>query len=152
MQVKEVMSHHVSCCNANTPLDQMAMLMWNSDCGFLPITDDAGHPVGIVTDRDIAMAGALNHKPLWELNGATLAGHNPIYTCQPEDDIKIALNQMLQHKVRRLPVIGDNGTISGVLSIDDIVACAERGRRGLGTPELSYDDAMVALKAVVKHH
>ena len=54
--------------------------------------------------------------------------------------------------VRRLPVIDDDGCLQGILSMDDVVVCAERGKRGKGKPDLSFEDAMTTLKAVCTHH
>jgi len=152
MQVRDIMAVSVSCCDAQTNLEQVARIMWNADCGSIPITDKEGHPLGIVTDRDIAMACALNHKSPWEISsGEVMAGHTISY-CSSEDDIQTAINIMLREKVRRLPVVNNDGVVAGMLSVDDIVAMAERGRRGEGSPSLSYDDAMSALKAVSRHH
>jgi CBS domain-containing protein len=152
MRVSEVMASSVSCCDPSTDLEQVAHLMLNADCGSIPITDEVGRPVGIVTDRDIAMACALNHKSLWEMRGQDLLNGAKVFSCTSNDDIQTAINIMLREKVRRLPVVNDQGVVEGMLSVDDIVAMAERGRRGEGAPPLSYDDAMSALKAVSKHH
>lgn len=152
MLVKDVMARSVSCCNTSMPLDRVAMMMWNADCGSIPISDEDGRPVGIVTDRDLMMASALNHKALWEMTAEDLMRGTPIHTCTANDDIQTAINRMLRERVRRLPVVNAEGVLEGMLSIDDIVTFAERGRRGEGTPPLSYDDAMSALKAVCRHH
>lgn len=152
MRVKEIMAGSVSCCDPNTDLEQVARIMWNADCGSIPVTDEIGRPVGIVTDRDIAMACALNHKSPWEMRTEDLMDGKQVFSCASEDDIQTAINIMLREKVRRLPVVNTEGVIEGMLSVDDIVAMAERGRRGEGSPELSYDDAMSALKAVSRHH
>lgn len=152
MRVNEVMARAVSCCDPDTDLERVAQIMWSADCGSVPITDDAGRPVGIVTDRDIAMACALNHKSLWEMHSSDLMNGGKVFCCTSGDDIQTAINIMLREKVRRLPVVSNQGVVEGMLSVDDIVAMAERGRRGEGAPPLSYDDAMSALKAVSKHH
>jgi CBS domain-containing protein len=55
-------------------------------------------------------------------------------------------------QVRRLPVINDSGRLAGIISIEDIIARADRGRRGIQTPELSYDDTMTTLKAICRTH
>lgn len=152
MNVTDVMQRGVKVCGMASTLEAAALLMWDNDCGALPVLDDAGQPVGIVTDRDIAMTSALNHKPLWDIRCGELVGTRPLYTCRAEDDIKQALKVMWAQRVRRLPVVDGAGALVGILSMDDIVACAERGTRGQVVPDLSYDDAMGALKAVASHH
>jgi CBS domain-containing protein len=63
-----------------------------------------------------------------------------------------ALKIMSFQKVRRLPVTNDSGQVEGIISIEDLIARAERGRRGIQTPELSYDDTMTTLKAICRPH
>ena len=152
MNVTDVMQRSVKVCGVSTTLETAGLLMWDADCGALPVVDDSGRTVGIITDRDIAMTAALNHKPLWEITCGELAGSRPLYTCQADEDVKQAVKTMWAQKVRRLPVVDQDGELVGILSMDDIVASAERGTRGRLTPDLSYDDAMNALKAVAYRH
>lgn len=151
MYVSELMIKNVKCCDWNTTLEAAAIMMWDNDCGAIPIIDETYRPVGMVTDRDIAMAAALNHKPLWELRAGDISGHRETYTCIPDDDIKSALNQMRTHKVRRLPVVNNLGQLQGILSIDDIIACCEKSP-ARDVQALSYDDTMHTLKAICIHH
>ncbi len=152
MNVTDVMQRSVEICGVTTTLERAGLLMWDGDCGALPVVDDSGRMVGIITDRDIAITAALNHKPLWEMKCGELVGSRPLYTCFADDDVKQAIKIMWAQKVRRLPVIEHDGELVGILSMDDIIASAERGTRGRVTPDLSYDDAMNALKAVAHHH
>ena len=152
MNVSTIMSKDISICGPENTLEDAALRMWESDCGSLPICDNAGMPVGIVTDRDIAMASMLKHRALWEITAQEVSNGRAVYTCRHDDDVIMALKTMLAQKVRRLPVINNEGRAVGMLSIDDIVIFAQRGSRGLHTPELSFDDAMSTLKAVCKHH
>jgi CBS domain-containing protein len=66
------------------------------------------------------------------------------------EDISSALKTMLREKVRRLPVIGKDGKLAGILSINDIVRRAGEGR-GKQAPEIPNDDVMSAFKAVYEH-
>ena len=148
MNVTDIMVSDVKSCGPDTNLESAAMMMWNEDCGSLPIIDNGGNPIGIVTDRDIAMASALNHKALWDITTSEVMSDRPLFTCNPDDDIKSALEMMQTHKVRRLPVTDNSGHLEGMLSIDDIVVCAKQGTAS----DLPFYDAMSALKAVCKHH
>lgn len=152
MKVNDVMIRDVRTCDPDINLENVAMIMWNNDIGAVPVVDQSGRPLAVITDRDIAMATALNHRPLWEMTSREVTQNRPLYTCNAQDDIKTALKIMWAQKVRRLPVVNGTGQLQGILSIDDVIVLAERGMRGQGSPELSYDDAMNALKAVSKHH
>ncbi|MDE2089819.1 MAG: CBS domain-containing protein [Gammaproteobacteria bacterium] len=152
MKIKDVMVTNVKACGPDDKLESVAMVMWNNDCGSVPVVDIAGKAIGIVTDRDISMAAALNHKALWDMTPREIMNGRALHTCRTEDDIKSALKIMWAQKVRRLPVVDDIGQLQGILSVDDLVACAERGTRGLRAPDLSYDDTITTLKAVCRHH
>lgn len=153
MQVQDVMVREVEACRPDNSLDDIAQRMWNCNCGSIPVVDDNGAPVGMITDRDIAMSAALSHKPLWDLKASEVTDGRAIHCCQEDDDIKIALKTMWAQHVRRLPVVSSNGNLRGILSIDDIVTHAARGTRGQPPPDLSYDDAITMLKGVcVAHH
>jgi len=151
MIVKEVMNREVTTCEPETTLEAAAILMWDNDCGTVAVLDDAGRAIGIITDRDICMAVALQHKAASEIQVQEVMSRQ-LFTCQPENDIMNALKTMSFQKVRRLPVTNDSGQVEGIISIEDLIAHAERGRRGIQVPELSYDDTMTALKAVCRTH
>jgi CBS domain-containing protein len=152
MNVRDVMATTVSCCGPNDDLESIALLMMDNDCGSIPITNEQGQPIGMITDRDIAIAAAARHKALWQLAAEDFITGQPVSTCSADDDIRAALATMQRARVHRLAVVNGHGEVSGMLSMDDIISCAERGVRGLGSPELSYDDAIMALKAVSRHH
>jgi CBS domain-containing protein len=152
MKVREIMTKQVASCHPEATLESVALMMWNSDCGSIPVVDEQGTPKGIVTDRDVAMASALQHKPLWEITAAQFADGRDLFTCTTEDDVRAALQAMEDHRIRRLPVVDSEGHLQGMLSVDDIVALAESTRGGKPSSELSAEDAMDVLKAVCKHH
>ncbi|MFA7095178.1 MAG: CBS domain-containing protein [Gammaproteobacteria bacterium] len=152
MKVHDAMVRDVQACSADSNLESVATVMWDGNIGAVPVVDEGGKPIGMVTDRDIAMAAALNHKPLWELTSQQVVRDRTVYTCHMQDDVKTAMKIMWAQKIRRLPVVDSAGKLQGILSIDDIIELAERGMRGQGTPELSYDDTMNTLKAVGKRH
>jgi CBS domain-containing protein len=152
MFVHELMTHEVGTCGPDTTLESAAIIMWERNCGAVPVVDQAGTPVGVITDRDIAMSAAMTHKPLWEISVEEVLNGRHAYTCRANDDIKTAMRTMWAQHVRRLPVIDDGGHVTGILSVDDVAARAERGSRGAPPPPLSFDDAMTTLKSVAHHH
>ena len=64
MQVRELMTDSPSSCSPNDSANEAARVMWDCDCGVVPVVDDSGHVAGIVTDRDICMAAFKQGKPL----------------------------------------------------------------------------------------
>jgi CBS domain-containing protein len=123
-------------------------MMWNNDCGSVPIVDDQNKPIGMVTDRDIAMSASLAHRPLWEITTGDVNNDRTAITCGQGDDIKTALDTMKDQQVRRLAVVNDSGELSGIVSIGDLVkfSAYQKGAK------LPYKDTMATLKTVTGHH
>jgi len=149
MKVGDIMSLEPQCCGINTSLDEIASKMWEFNCGAIPVVDDNHQPTGLITDRDITMCCTLNHKAPWELQASTITGNRELFICSQEDDIDIAMAIMKDKKVRRLPVTDKDGYLTGILSIDDIVA---RSNKTKTAKALSYDTTMNTLKAVGFQH
>jgi CBS domain-containing protein len=122
MKAKDVMSRDVRTCAPTTTLACAAELMLDADCGFLPVVDN-GKLVGVVTDRDMYIALATRNKRAAEITVGEVA-RPEVFTCGPEDDLAAALTAMKQHRVRRLPVTGFEGSVLGVLAMNDVVRAA----------------------------
>jgi len=148
MNVSDVMMSDVESCHSNSSLEDIAISMWNNDCGSVPIVDEHNKLIGMITDRDIAMGAALKHKPLWEVTASEVTGSQSVFTCDANDDIHTALEIMRQNKIRRLPIVNEAGELKGILSIGDVIGATERGNRS----SLPYQDTMKTLKSVFVHH
>ena len=105
--------------------------MCESDCRFLPVVDEAGHPVGVVTDGDICLLGSTSHRRLGDMFVRD-AMSGPPATCRSGDNVSDALRLMRDRRIRHLPVIGSAGTLEGVLSLTDVILKAEEN----GSPAL----------------
>lgn len=122
--------------------------MWNRDCGFVPIIGAAGKVLGVITDRDVYMASATR-RLLPEQMTASQVMIQPVHTCRPDDTLEHALATMKQLRVRRLPVVSDDGQLRGVLSLHDVVDASEHRHGGDRRPTSgagcgSLDDPRVA--------
>ena len=126
MKVKDVMTMPVATCRPGTNLAEAGALMWENDCGVLPVVDAAGELAGVVTDRDMFIAlGTRNVAPSALTVAELLCGQT--LTCRSSDSIQRALMIMREGKVRRLPVVDEAGAPEGIVSMDDIVLNAEGG-------------------------
>ena len=146
MKVADLMTKPPAYCSPQTNLAAAAEILWNHNCGILPIVDSKDKVVGVVTDRDMCVAlGTRNRLPS-EVTVSEVAS-GKVITCKPDDDLRGALATMGKARVRRLPVIDVAGKLQGMLSMDDIVM-----RTGTGTlkkdSEPSFEDVMDALKSV----
>jgi CBS domain-containing protein len=120
MKVREIMKSNVVSCRTETDIASAAKLMFDAHVGALPVIDAHGKLIGIITDRDIAMAVAVRRR-----NASNISVHEAmtgkVRSCFATDDVSDALKQMAERRVRRLPVIGATGQLAGMLSIDDVV-------------------------------
>lgn len=128
MRVNDVMTAQAVTCRTSDTLAQAAQLMWDHDCGCIPIVDDDQHVVGMVTDRDVCMAGLHAGQPLREIQVHEAMAHDPV-TCRPDDDVSEAQEVMGKARVRRLPVTDAAGRLVGVLSLHDLALAAAQERR-----------------------
>lgn len=148
MKVKETMVSDVATCQLETSLEAVALAMWNNDCGCVPVVDQDMKPVGMVTDRDIAMSSALQHKPLWDISADDIIHAHSLFKCYADDNITDALKVMREKKVRRLPVVNKQGQLTGIISMGDIIAFSETKK----SAALAYNETAAMLKAVTAHH
>jgi CBS domain-containing protein len=144
MKVKDIMTTDLKTCSPDTTVAQAAQLMWDGDCGILPVVDD-GALVGVVTDRDMYIALATQNARASELRIGAVATTN-VATCEPEDDMHMALAAMQQARVRRLPVVGFGRTVMGMLSMNDILRAAAAGKG------VANEDIVKTLQAICGHH
>jgi CBS domain-containing protein len=123
MKVQDLMTSDVKTCRPDTNLAEAVKDMWERDCGALPVVNDEGRVTGMITDRDICIAVATRGRSADRIAVREVAGKH-VYTCRPDDDVAIALHTMKAQKVRRLPVVDDDGHMRGMLSLNDIVTHA----------------------------
>lgn len=126
MQVQDVMSRSPGRCQATDALAAAVRIMWEGDCGCVPVVDGDGGLCGIVTDRDACMAAFLRGQRLAEIPvGAVMS--RALASCKPGDDVDTAAALMRQFQVRRLPVVDGDNRLVGVLSQNDLVRAAAGG-------------------------
>ena len=121
--VRALMTTHARSCKGSDSLDEAAQLMWNEDCGAIPVLEDE-RVVAVITDRDVCMATYTQGKPPREL---TVAGSmsREIFSCAADDSIASALALMGDKRVRRLPVLASDGKLVGMLALADIARWAK---------------------------
>lgn len=124
MNIEKVMTRDVRTCSASATLNRAAQIMWESDCGFLPVVDDQGRVVSVVTDRDICMGAYLQGVPL---SGASVASvmSKKLRTCGPDDDIGDVESKMRDEQIRRIPVVDAGGKLLGVVTVGDFARCSQ---------------------------
>jgi CBS domain-containing protein len=149
MKVKDLMTTSPTACTLTSSLVDAGGMMWQDDCGILPVVADGGKVVGLITDRDICMASVLTGRHLANLAVEDVIS-GKVFSCAPDDDVRVALNTMQENKVRRLVVADAEGKLAGILSINDIVLKAE-DIKDKKSHQVSYADVVNTLKSICEH-
>lgn len=123
MKIEDLMTTDVGACRPFDSVDRSAKLMWERDCGAVPVVDQEGRVIAMLTDRDICMAALTQGRPLAEIHVSSAMSRR-LWSCRPHDDVKEAETAMRAHQVRRLPVVDAEGKLVGVLSISDLARVA----------------------------
>lgn len=131
MNVQDVMTRQAQACRPEDTIERAAQLMWNHDCGCLPVCtgeDGERRIIGMITDRDICMNALFQRKSLRELYVCDAMSRN-VSTCRAGDSLDRAEQTMQQARVRRLPVLDENDSLIGMISLADLAIEAARERR-----------------------
>jgi CBS domain-containing protein len=128
--VSDLMTTAVKSCGAHDTLQRAAQIMWENDCGVVPIVDGEGRRlVGMITDRDICMAAYTQGQPLWQILVSN-AMAKQVHAVRETDPIEAAEELMRRVRVRRMPVIDGSGRLKGILSMNDLARHAHRSSLG----------------------
>lgn len=131
MNIRDIMSEPAVTCRESDCLNTAAQLMWERDCGAIPVTGDDGQLVGIVTDRDICMAAYTRGATLHAIAVSDAMARN-VFSCQASDSLDAAQRLMSEHQVRRLPVVDGDRRPIGMLSLNDVARSAASSRKKNG--------------------
>jgi len=119
MKVRDIMTAEPVCCAVSDDLAMVTSAMYEKDCGVLPVLGPDGTVVGMITDRDVAIAAATrNRTPALIVVGEVISG--TLHFCGPDDELSDALATMSLHQVHRLPVLHPDGRVAGLVSLNDV--------------------------------
>lgn len=119
-KVREVMTRTLSTCSPDEPLTSAARIMWEGDCGAVPVVESNGKLAGMITDRDICMAMYTRGIRLADATVASAMSRGA-FSCSPEESLETVLERMATHKIRRVPIMNEAGHLEGIVSFADIV-------------------------------
>jgi CBS domain-containing protein len=122
MRARDIMTKNPEVCRREHTARDAARVMRDHDCGVVPIVDDGGRVVGIVTDRDLAIRAIASGK-----DGNTKLSDlmTPrAVCCQQDDDLRDVEQKMAELQVRRIPIVDAGGRCLGIISQADIARVA----------------------------
>jgi len=135
MKVKELMSHSITCVKAEASIEQVARQMKQENVGCVPVCNERGEVLGVITDRDIVLRSVSSES---RPKAAAEIMTKNLVAAAPNMDTHQAALLMAKYQIRRLPVI-ENNQIVGMLAMADIAR-----------KPLYIDEAGDALSAISK--
>lgn len=123
MQIGEICTREVVCTSVETPVAAAAKLMRQYHTGDVIVTRSHGGkrvPLGIVTDRDIVLGVIATELAPGTLTVGDIMGAE-LTTAGENEDVFDAIQRMRNKGVRRMPIVDEDGALTGIVSIDDII-------------------------------
>lgn len=151
MKVERLMTKQPVACGPNDSLARAAQLMWEHDCGSLPVCadDGSGRVVGIITDRDICMSAHFKGRRLAEQRVAhAMTDESRLRTLFAGDSHADVQRVMEQARVRRVPVVDGGGVLVGMVTLADLARQAAREKRHRKKREVGDAVVVAALAAI----
>jgi len=126
MDIREVMTTSPRWCLPSDSASKAARIMKDIDAGLIPVVENAESRrlVGVVTDRDLCLeviAESRNPDTVPVKDAMT----RTLICCLPEDEMQKALDLMRENQVRRIPVVDQQGTLQGIVSMADVLHRAD---------------------------
>lgn len=127
--VRHVMTEAPKTLSPERTVADAAGLMKQYDVGVIPLANENGALVGLVTDRDLVLRVLANQRDPREVTLGEIATSAAV-TVTPDANVSEARDLMSEHKIRRLPVVKE-GKLVGIVSLGDI-AVADASKRAVG--------------------
>jgi CBS domain-containing protein len=116
--VRGIMKESPATCTPGDSLRRAAEILWNADCGMVPVVEGDGRLVGVITDRDICMASYFRDQPPSAIDvGSTMS--RALRTAKPDDTIDTVVHLMAENQTRRVPIV-ENERLVGIVALADI--------------------------------
>jgi CBS domain-containing protein len=117
MQLREIMTTGVITAEPESSAASVAQQMRDRNVGSVVIVDPEGVPTAMLTDRDLTLRILADEADA----DAPVADHvsRPLISGHPDMELEEAAALMVQHRIRRLPVL-DGETLAGIVTLDDI--------------------------------
>jgi CBS domain-containing protein len=147
-----IMSREPVLCSEHDSLNVAAQRLWEHDIGALPVTDGGGKAIGMITDRDIAMAAYTQGRPLDQIEVHSAMSHQ-LWCVRPQAALTEVERLMQQHQVRRIAVVDDDRRPVGMISLNDLARRAGPSRNAqVGQDELAQTLRAVCLPRAAPRH
>ncbi|HEX9622275.1 MAG TPA: CBS domain-containing protein [Polyangiaceae bacterium] len=124
MLAQDFMTAHVHTCSAEDTFEHAAKLMWENDIGCVVVTDVDRRPVGVITDRDIAMAAYTQGVRLSDGRVATAMSRH-VVACSVRTPASEVEHLMQAAQIRRVPIVDASERLVGIATLGDLARATQ---------------------------
>jgi len=142
MKIQDLMTRQVASVRVTDSAAVAARLMWDCDCGAVPVLDGDGRAIAMITDRDICLAALMRDRAPSAIT-VSEAMSRDLQCCSPDDSVADAEETMRRHQIRRVPIVDGEHRPLGLLSLADIVRATDR--QGERAKEIAPEEVAVTL-------
>lgn len=139
MECQDIMKTDVEMCRIDDTVETAARKMKDRGVGFLPVCNERGLPMGVITDRDIVLR--LVAEGLDSARSVVDVMTLEVVSCKRTDDITVAEQAMAHNHKSRILVLSDDGAVCGVISLSDIAQHRNADDAGETLREISEREA-----------
>jgi CBS domain-containing protein len=132
------MTPEPQCCSAETPLNEVANLMVEADCGEIPVVDASNRLIGVVTDRDIVCRTVAKGKNPTAVTAEEIMTQ-PVVAVPADTSLDEVVAVMEENQIRRVPVVDGQGCVCGIIAQADVAMVARESEVGELVREVSRD-------------
>ncbi len=138
MICSEIMTKNPEYCLPSDTVMKAAQLMKSEDVGPIPIVadKDGRKLAGIVTDRDLAIKVIAEDRDPNTTQLSDVMSDN-VVSCNENDDVDKVLKLMEDNQIRRIPVVGSNDQLLGIIAQADVATKLGNGATGRVVEQIS---------------
>lgn len=124
MNVQDVMTRAPACATADMPLQEAARMMVDNNCGAIPVIDEKGAPIGVITDRDIVCRTvAVSQNPLEKTVRDAMTAE--CVTVKTDASLEACCELLEKNQIRRAVVVDGDNRIVGIVAQADLARRSE---------------------------
>jgi CBS domain-containing protein len=116
---RAIMTPNVFTCVPDESVDQAARIFWERNCGAVPVVDAEGKLIGMLTDRDVCIAGYTQGRRLADIRVDSVMSSRA-HAASQDDSLERVLEIMKEAQVRRVPVVDDQQRVIGMIAMADL--------------------------------
>lgn len=123
----EVMTREPACCEPGDSITKVASIMKREDVGSVPVVDSREDKklIGMVTDRDLVVRVLAEGTAVERATVRDAMTSHPV-SCVEGDDVRKAVEAMADRQVRRMPIVDEQGRLTGIIAQADVATRVNR--------------------------